>query len=287
MTEEFATTSNTPPPTALDIIRNRKVTHADGKAVDQPFSLKEVADDGAIQEAKRVLIEKQATDAESVEPQEEVIPAETQSGEGEGDGEHLIPKSRFDQVNNRMKAAETGIVERDEANAELRTDLATMKREKALDALDQGQGLPDGYDDMKPREQATCMGRLMNQIDQKFETDSSSVRADGVAKLAKDEGFTREQAEMVTSIGEDKDLSHAEALAVARLRTPEMFSDGSSQDLSAVPTSHAAQPPQGTKTRQAPTQTAKDAAKALPQSTGGEQTNKAMATLRALRRRAR
>ncbi len=303
MKMEFKDTPDIPPASALEVIRNRKVTHADGKKLEHPFSMHEVLND---QTTKDATIQAPATDADPNPPAPPadappdgdtppVTPAATPA-EGEGDGdEQQLPKSRFDQVNVRMHTAEADLAAEKSATAALRTELAESKRESALTALRDGTDRPKGFEDMDAGQQQVWLAERVSTIQRESEvaaapppTNEAELRQ--VVDMAKEQGFTLEQAELVDSLRKElgKSTTLQEATAIARMRQPGLFqSNGSPPDHSAVPTSHASQPPRSTGTQKVPVEDPAKVAAAMPQATGDQRDAKAMQTIRAIRARKR
>lgn len=297
----FKDTPLDPPKSALDVIRNRKVTHADGKKLEHPFSMQEVLDDNA---TKAAAIQVPATDAEpnpqapTIEtppaegtPPPETPPVETPVEGEPGDEEQRLPKARFDQVNVRMHTAETDLAAEKSRTAALTKELAESKRESQLAALRDGTDRPKGFDDMDAQQQQYWLNERQFEIHRKNEvaaapppTNDADIRK--VVDMAKEQGFTLEQAELVDTLQKElgKGATLQEATAIARMRQPGLFqSNGSPPDQSAVPTSHASQPPRSTGTRSVPVEDPAKVAAAMPQATGDQRDAKAMMVIKAIR----
>lgn len=244
----FEATSTNPnaPSTAkaMDIIRKRQLVSGVGDNVSP------VGEPGVPSEAPPT-----PPPAAEPQPQEQKAPPRQEpAAKEEGEGDQRVPLKRLNEV---IKQRDTNAGEL----AKLQADIATLqkensdaKRQASLDALRRGTDRPKGWDEMPSDQQQLWLMEKFSEFQPeapKSQPEGDSPKsAEWIAKLElmETEGFNFQQAGVVSKLkGENPNLTTEQAVTLAQVDQPDLFSGGgSSEDVPSVPVSHAVSAPRST-----------------------------------------
>lgn len=150
------------------------------------------------------------------------------------DREQLIPRQRFDQLNDRMKVAESSQKELQEENQRLKQELQEWKQRQQLEDAITPSEYPKGYEDWSHDEQETWrLTRLAEALRSNSQPQQASVGEDILERMERLElrltfgGLNEDQADALLGIKKSSKLtSNAEIMLLARARHPELFGSG-------------------------------------------------------------